>query len=100
MRWAIILRIWVIGTRSPGMAAGAGGAGLAEGAGDAIAGAGAAGGAGGGAEGLAFLQESHDVLLGDAAAQAAARHLREIHVVLTGNLAYQGRRASVVLLLM
>ena len=62
MRWAMILRTWFMGTRSPGIDAGAEAPRSRAGAGAAAAADAAAG----------LLQKCGDVLLGDAAAQAGS----------------------------
>ena len=46
--------------------------------------------------GFGFRDEIHDVLLGDAATEARSGYLREIEIVIAGDLAHERRRARVV----
>ena len=46
--------------------------------------------------GLRLFQKRQNILLGNTAAHAGARDLREIHVVLTRDLANQGRGAGMI----
>ena len=86
------LRMFVMGTRSPGNGAARDGRGeLDEGA-DARC-AGAANARRPELRSLA-LDEGHDVLLGDAAAKSGAGHLREADAVLAGDLAHERRGAG------
>ena len=93
MRWAMILRIWLMGTRSPGIAAGAGELAMRRLRGGRS-------GAAGAAEQADLLQKCGDVLLGDASAQVRCPDLSQIDVVLAGDFADQRRRASMVVFFM
>ena len=91
MRCAMILRIWDMGTRSPGVTAGVG---REAGAETGAAGLGSAGRAGVPVP-TAVFDEVEDVLLGDAGALAGAFDLGEIDVVLAGELADERGGADV-----